>query len=392
MAKDPTILKFGDVVDRVRTYQTKMASEKTAGATKVPETDPNAKGTVSIPTDPEVSRSKQNMPMDNINTSSEGTKLEDQNTQPHSTGKYRIYPADGTMKDEAACGGDSTKPLSKIANRANSIMARLKSTCGTEPAAEEGAEEAMPAKATKMKQNAKEANTSTAQNIQADPEFLFKLASTILETEGGIEAVEPVLRKAAGVEAAQELITRATDAYYNLVQEGYEDLELQKQAMEQQAYVEATIGGMLKAASHAEREGIVKLAQVHDANINEIDHPILKQAYMQGAMDGAEMEDSMEGADSGVPLPPEAAMIPGAEDGPASPEQIIELLDGMVSAGEIDEETAMAVAQQLMTEGGDEPMYEEDMAAEDMPETGMVAEEPVKAAKQLMRELITYRN
>ncbi len=389
MAKDPTILKFGDVVDRVRAYQTKMASEKTAGATKVPETDPNEKGTVSIPTDPEVARPKQNMPSDNTNTSSEGTMLEDQDTNPHSTGKHRVSTTDGTIKDEAACGGDPTKPLSKIANRANSIMERLKSanTTSAAPAAP-----AAPAK-TKETQNSKEANTSTAQNIQADPEFLFKLASTILETEGGIEAVEPVLRKAAGVEAAQELITRATDAYYQLVQEGYADIELQKQAMEQQAYIEATLGGMMKAATAAEREGIVKLAQVHDANINEIEHPILKQAYMQGAMDGAAMEDSMGGAEGGAPLPPEEAMIPGAEEGPAGPEQIIELLDAMVQAGEIDEETAMAVAQQLMAEGGGAPEEGAMPPAEEAPapEEGMVAEASVKVAKQLMKELITKR-
>lgn len=381
MAQDPNILKFAQVVERVQAYQAKQASEKEAGATKIPEEDPNRKGEVDISSDPEASKSKQNMPQDNPNTSSEGSKLEDQSTHPHSTGKQRISTIDGTIKEEAACGGDPTKPLSKIAARAQNIMQALNATNGSAPQASGSAQ---PKSATSVP-SAKEANTGVAQDISPDPEFLFKLASTIIETEGGIEAVEPILRKAAGVEAANNLIARATDAYAGLVDEGYEQLELEKQAAEILAYQEQYVGEMLKGASEEDRNSIIKLAQVHDANIETYQDEMLKSAYMQGAMDGAAMEDSMVPEEGGEALPPEEAMIPGAEDGPAGPEEIIALLDAMVQNGELDEETAMAVAEQVMGGGAEMAPEGEEMTPE---EEAMVAEASVKQANDLFAKLV----
>jgi hypothetical protein len=350
MAKEPTILKFSAVVDRVRAYQTKMASEKAAGATQVSETDPNEKGVVSIPTDAEASKTKQNMPKDNTNASSEGSKIEDKDTNPHSTGKDKVTTTDGTVKDEAACGGDPTKPLSKIAARATAIMDRLKQAGTTEKPVV-----STTTTAAKSAASGTDTNTSIAQDISADPEFLFKLATTILETEGGISAVEPILRKAAGVEAAQELIAKATNAYQTLVEEGYQELALRKQAAEQHLYIEQALESMLKNASADDKDKIVKLAKIHDEAMNEYAHPMLKQAYMQGAEDAAAMTDSMGGgapAEGGGTEGGGGPMIPGGGEGPASIEEIIQLLDLMVQSGEIDQETAMAVAQQLMGEGG----------------------------------------
>ena len=365
----PKVQKFGDVVQRVRQYQEKMASEanKSASNVKVPETDPAEKGTQSIPTDPEASKKKQNMPSDNSNESNEGKKLEDRDTHPASTGKDRVKTTDGTSKDEAATGGDPTVSLSKIASRAQSIVSKLKkSASDSAPNKNEENKSATPTdsstadtkqkKAEVIEDSSKEKKendvkdmkskeaTAVATNIDPNPEFLFKLASTILETEGGLEAVEPILRKAAGIEAAQEIMTKAASAYDNFVREGYHAMMVEKQASEQQAYFFSGLNEMLKSASAEDRAMITKIASVHQEELAKIADPILKQAYMQGAMDSAAMQDSAAGG--GAPA------LPGAEGGEPSPEQIIELLQAMIQAGEIDEQTAMAIVQELQAAAG----------------------------------------
>jgi hypothetical protein len=106
---------------------------------------------------------------------------------------------------------------------------------------------------------------------------------------------------------------------------------------------------------------------------------MLKQAYMQGAADAAAMEDAQ-------------GELPGAE-GPASIEQIAQLLEAMVASGEIDEETAMGILQELASAdagaaGEDEAAMAEAMAGEDMAEEGM-AEEEFKQASELCSKLIS---
>jgi hypothetical protein len=386
MADTPKVQKFGDVVQRVRQYQEKMASEsKEASNVKVPETDPTEKGTQSIPTDAEASKKKQNMPSDNSNESSEGKHLEDRDTHPASTGKDKVKTTDGTAKDEAATGGDPTVALSKIASRAKNIVSSLKKTAtesqknennkGNSPTdsstadtkqkkAEVIEESSKEKKEQDVKDMKSKAATSIATNIEPNPEFLFKLASTILETEGGLEAVEPILRKAAGIEAAQEIMTKAASAYDNFVREGYHTMMVEKQASEQQAQFFHGLNEMLKSASESDRGLIMKIASVHQDELSKISDPILKQAYMQGSMDAAAMQDA--GAEGGAPT------LPGSEGGEPSPEQIIELLQAMIQAGEIDEQTAAAIVQELQgamggggapPEGGDPAAAEAEAAA-----------------------------
>jgi len=373
MADTPKVQKFSDVLARVRTYQEKMASDasKKAGH-EVPETDPAEKGTESIPVDPESSKKKQNMPEDNTNESNEGKKLEDKDTNPASTGKDKVKTTDGTSKDEAATGGDPTIALSKIASRAKNIVDKLKKSAAN--ANEDNiagkpngvTADGKAKKAEVVNENTKEKNkedvnamkskaaTALATDIQPNPEFLFKLASTILETEGGLEAVEPILRKAAGIEAAQEIITKAASAYDMYVEEGYQQHMMHKAAAEQQSHFFNGLNEMFKQASASERESIIKIANMHEAELNKITHPILKQAYMQGSMDAASMQDS----GGGDPQDPMAGggqpSIPGGEGGEPSPEQIVELLQAMVQSGEIDEQTASAIVQELIqaTQGG----------------------------------------
>jgi hypothetical protein len=401
MANEAKVLKFGDVTNRVRAYQQKLAAEAEKAAadstTKmVPEKDPNCVGDKTIPKDPEATKQKQNMPQDNTNTGgTQDNNLEHRDTTPHETGKCRVSTEDGDAKDEKA--DSPTAPLSKIATRARDIVGRLQKQAQS------------PANVVQMPQgSAKQAapdNTHLARDMRPDPEFLFKLACTILDTEGGIEAVEPVLRKAAGVEAAQDIISKATEAYNGFVDDGYRELELQKQAAYEQAETEEALYYMTKDASAAERNQIVNMAEVHEAILATIDDPYIKSAYMQGATDAAAMGDSqaegMEGGGGGEGEEGGEPSLPGAE-GPASIEEIVSMLEAMVEAGEIDEQTAAQVVQELtaggeggegMEGGGEEEAMamggmgggeEEAMAAEG----GMTAEAAFKKASHLIERLV----
>ena len=370
-------LQFTAVLDRIKSYQAKMAADSSS------VTDPADKGTVGIPKDPEATHAKQNIP-ENLenNVSNENNKLEDKQLHPVSTGKNVPSASNGNAKEDV---NSPTESLSKIANRVSAVVNKLKAANEanavpekdkTEVAAKkpktdevegtpESAENSDKGNKTKppfgnksMKGSDKEAaNDSVASDLS--PDALLKLASTIMATEGGLEAVEPVLLKAAGVEAAKQIIAQATDSYNSFMTSQY---EFDKAAAEQEFYEKAAaeqeaaaMGEFLKSASEEDKEQIVKFASIHAEALENIEDPMLKQAYMQGAEDAAAMEDAG------------GAELPGAEGG-ASIEQIAQLLQVMVESGEIDEETAMAVLQELAGQeegaaGADEAAAGEDEAA-----------------------------
>lgn len=347
-------LQFASVLDRIKSYQTKLAADSSS------VTDPADKGTVGIPRDPEATHAKQNIPENKDNTvSNEGAKLEDEQLHPVSTGKNVPSTSNGNAKENVS---SPTESLSKIANRVSAITAKLKAasdttpdqvpevdkglvatkkpktdTVGGVPSSDANKDEGKtkPPFGEKSMNGASEKEAAN-DNLAADisPEALMKLAATILTTEGGLEAVEPVLMKAAGLEAARQIMVDATASYTEYVKSANEQaaqIEYVKQAAEQEA---AELGEFLKYASESDKEQIVKIASIHQEALSNIEHPLLKQAYMQGAGDAAAMEDS--GGEE----------LPGAEGG-ASIEQIAQLLQAMVEAGEIDEETAMGVLQEL---------------------------------------------
>ena len=145
---------------------------------------------------------------------------------------------------------------------------------------------------------------------------------------------------------------------------------------------------MLKSASEEDRGLIMKIASVHQDELSKISDPILKQAYMQGSMDAAAMQDA--GAEGGAPT-----TLPGSEGGEPSPEQIIELLQAMIQAGEIDEQTAAAIVQELQgamggggapPEGGD-PAAAEAEAAAAAAGGGMPEEKMASTVDNLYKEL-----
>ena len=116
--------------------------------------------------------------------------------------------------------------------------------------------------------------------------------------------------------------------------------------------------------------------------------PIEKMAYQQGAADAASMMDSVGQAPDGG-MGAGEPQLPGAEDGPASLDQIAQILIAAVQSGEIDEQTAEQVMAALAQgEGGGAP----GAPGGGDPNAGAVppeAAEEVKAASALFKELVT---
>jgi hypothetical protein len=360
--------------------------------------DPADKGTVGIPTDPENTPAKENMPADQDNMGScEGKNLEDKQLHPVSTGKNVPSASNGNAKENVSSPTDS---LSKIAKRVASVTSKLKSA-GMLDAKDEDEKKAEKPKMDKIegepesaentdkgnktkppfgnlkgkdeKTEKEAANDTVASDLS--PEALMKLASTIIATEGGLAAVEPVLMKAAGVEAARQIMTQAVNSYSNFVQQQAVYEEYAKQASYAQANEDAAFAEFFKSASEKDQQHIVKFAKVHSEALNNIENDMLKQAYMQGAQDAAAMEDA-------------GGELPGAE-GPASIEQIAQLLEAMVASGEIDEETAMGILQELA--GADAAAADEAEAGEAAAEGAEdeMAGEEFKQASELCAELIS---
>jgi hypothetical protein len=226
-------------------------------------------------------------------------------------------------------------------------------------------EEKKMAKGEKMSKGEKVEKNATQNDSDASftmgPEALSKLASAIFETQEGIDAVLPVLKKKAGQDAAIELLKEASAEYERQVEE-FAFMQKYAAAIEaEQEYMDAVAGEIIKSASSPEEaELLVKAAANHVKNIDLLETPLEKAAYDQAVSDAAEMVGSME--EGGAPA------LQGA-DGSPTIEQILMLLEQAVAAGEISEEDAIAVAESLMSDDGESEMDEEEgpMEEEDMP-------------------------
>lgn len=304
---DTKPLQYSAVLERVKAFQAKQAAEDTNAVA-----DPTNKGTASIPKDSDVTPAKLNLPANKANdVSNEGKKLEDKQLNPAGTGTDVPTTTDGNAKE---------KSLDKIANRVSNIVKKIHD--GNKAAATEAGKT----------EDAVAAADKLASDIS--PDVLMKLAATIMATEGGLEAVEPVLMKAAGIEAARQIMEQATVSYEHFVRSQQEYEQNVKAASLAEQEEEDIFTEFYKSASAEERKDIEKFASVHSTALDALDNDMLKQAYMQGAGDAAAMEDAG------------GQELPGAE-GEASLEQIAQLLEAMVASGEIDEDTAMQVLQEL---------------------------------------------
>lgn len=167
---------------------------------------------------------------------------------------------------------------------------------------------------------------------------LAKIARQILSTDEGMTLAYTLFEKEAGERAASERIVEAIEASHQ-----FDNVEREKSA--------AANDGMSKAAaiyntlcqtiSEDEAGEIIKIANVHQTALSELDHPMLKQAYAQGMDDAALVEGAEEAqaADPTAPSEDEALPMGGEQLGE---EEILALLTEMVQSGEITPEELAA--------------------------------------------------
>lgn len=331
--QNPQPKRMSAVVGRIQAYQTKVAS----GESQVPEKDPNCQGHVAIPKGAGDDMTKLNLPADaRKENAAAPSQLTDKDTHPAGVGEGQV-PATkpGDPKDEAATKPND--PLSKIAGAVNRIQTLRKSA---------SAPAAAPAAPVAKQAGEGKTNDAVAGDIQLTPEFHFKLASAILDEEEGIAFAEKILAKKAGQAMAAQMIANAREAQakFEALGAAYEE-QLNKEAAAQQAGLQAA-EEMFKNATAEQREQIVKFATVHERNLSRIADPLMKAAYMQGADDAAAMMDTPEGQEP---------QLPGGGEGPASIEEIGQILMQLVQSGEISEQDAAQVLQELQAaeQGGE---------------------------------------
>jgi hypothetical protein len=357
MATNTTPKSYNELVDLVR-HNLKQAS--------IDATDPAEKGKVSPKTTDGDDASKMALPGKGQPLSPATEQLTDRTTNPAGVGENREpMPASGDAKDKSV--SSPTDPLSKIAGKAEDIVTRLRGLLksSSEEAAAPAADPAAPAADPAAEPKA--AATGAAETtVELTPEFHMKLAATILSSQEGVDLASSLLRKQAGVEAAQELMGNALAMHEKFA-------SIATQQADEQAQ-ETELDNLIKSASPQDQEQIVKFAKTHDYCMRQIQDPIEKVAFAQGAMDAAAMDETA--AATGQPG------LPGAEGEP-SPEEILQVLQQMVAAGEIDEATAQQVVELLAQGmgGGEEaagdPAAAEAAAEEEVPEE-------VKAAAALL--------
>jgi hypothetical protein len=310
-----------DIKNRI---SARLQSKKAAAATA---SDPTEKGTAGIPTDPDASKDKQNLPADPTNASREGKDLTDKDTNPARTGKDVPSAADGDAQDKQT---NVKKSASDILARVKNLRTKSASPAVTEPA---------PAAAPVTTKSAAPSEPA----LTLDGDAMMKLASAIFETEEGIDMVLPLVRKQLGREMAAQLVKQASADYNEMLEKqaaaAREHEEMRKYAAAREQYFENLYNS---ADTPAEGEHLVKVALAHEANCDGLTY-FEKCAYDQGVADAGAMMGAEE--EGGEPT------IEGAEE--PSLEQILALLEAAVSSGELDEATASQIAQELLaSEGG----------------------------------------
>jgi hypothetical protein len=346
---------YTQILERTRAYM------KSASA-QAPEKDEREAGKVApSPTDPQV---KADLPAD----------VPAKDGQPKSIESKQVAgvkedpactPVSGDAKDDAV-----KSPTAKLASDIQSTVARVQEFLNKKAGTTTVATTPAPAPV------ATASNDKVAGDFELNPDFHFKLASLILSTEEGVAFAEKLINKAAGEAAAHQIINDALvqqNAY-----EAYAE-EMQKAAAEEEyayAYLEqaaAEYDQIVKSASVDEQKLLEKFATVHGDILSRLEDPLLKAAYQQGAEDAADYVDMEAEGGEGA-----EGSIPGAE-GELDVETVIEVLDEMVQSGELPEEAAVAILEEItgQSAGGEGEMGGE-MSPEEQ-EAMMMASLPEEA-------------
>jgi hypothetical protein len=333
-------IKLTDLKQRVAGFHKK--------ASELNPADPTEQGTVSAPAndpkDPKIANTA-NKPAPQATKGME--------TKPTMSEGNAKAPKDGNAEDKQV----------KMASGVDNAIAKLKNLSKKAKTAEASVEEAPAAQ---------------EDQLSFGPDSLLKLAAAIFETQEGVDAVLPVLRKKAGQEAAISLLKQASDEYETQLAEHAYMEKLAYAAQMEQHETEMFIAEIVKSASSQEEaDMLLKTAAQHMSNRDALGDEFLKAAYDQSVEDAAEMVAAEE--EGGEPE------LAGA-DGEPTVEQILMLLEQAVASGEISEDDAIMIAQALMgDEGGEPEMSEEEAAA-------MAAQMPKEASANRVNDILSYLN
>lgn len=346
---------YQSLIDRITAFRKSASADANAVAK---QDDVQNVSNPAIPVDPESAKKKLGMPADGSNQ------------------KATPGEADGNEQSEVkpqapvnvAANNDN---VSKMANNISNIAARAAALLqGTQAAPQQ--EQAEP---TKQAANVTAEAQALDAAIELSPEFHFKLASAILETEEGIKMAEAVLMRHKGQLEAQALIKDAMVAHGEFVKAAAEQQqleELEALLIQDQLEKNAAIEELTNNLSETEQKQVVKIASAH-AKASETLNEQEKHAYAAGAADAENMMAQEEGGGEAENM-----------EGGASLEELLQVLGMLVQSGEIDEATAQQVAEQLMSAEGAAGGGESE--SDESEEEGE-GEEAAKSASALLKQL-----
>jgi hypothetical protein len=176
--------------------------------------------------------------------------------------------------------------------------------------------------------------------IDLSQDTLAKIASAILSTEAGISFTHGLFEKQAGEAAARQQIQEAV-----MAAQMFDEGEHMKSAALNDVFSKAAAvyEDLSSIITEDEADQIIKIANIHQEALIELDHPLLKKAYAAGMDDAALMDAADEAEGQEGMLAPDEAIPMGGEE--LSEEEILALLTEMIQSGEISEEDVVAALQ-----------------------------------------------
>ena len=389
------IQSFEELQKRVREKQANMGDEFAKGKNNAGDNptgdnandinDPTNQGKKNAPQECGAQNKYSNLPgnamnYDSENSTGKGSGGEVNNTDSTHKGNKDV-PVDQDSKNQHSDlpENQDNKNISKTANE---LLTKIKQKRGDndQNAGEKSGQD-------NEHQHNENVNQDLQSKLASSQEYLAKLGQAVLEVEGGIETAQNVLNKKAGADAATKLIEDAKQANQTIKQASQQEKELdefmknasdeEKQELQQMAAYDE----FMKNASDEEKQEIEKIASIHKQAKDRLSTEQEKQAYDAGAADAAMAMDAQEGGQ----MPEDASSYE------PSMEEILMILDQLVQAGEIDEQTAVQLAEMLMAEmegqgGGGAPAPQ--MPAPQAPASAMEGPKAASAAYAETADLI----
>ena len=201
--------------------------------------------------------------------------------------------------------------------------------------------------------------------------------NAMCKSASGRESIQDALSEIYGNDKAAAMVKQSLaeqEAYeVSYIQEQLNQLEQEKIASlvrQEDARQGEVLDGLLKTASNGEhREAIYSsFTMLKKAEHSLIDNPILHHSFCVGTNFGEKVAMAMQGDPSMMEDP---GMVPemAAQEGPPGPEELLAALEELVMEGQLTEEQAMQIAEEILGGGmgmeGEDPNMPKAASAED---------------------------